>query len=274
MPELPDVELFRREVERTCRGRVIDHIVVSDPGSVAGTSVAALQRALNGARVRAVRRHGKHLLLLLDPPAVLAMQFGTNGSVRFLAAAEAAPPYVRLRLDFAGGDRLAYLNPRRIGRVRLAPDPAAFVAAAGLGPDVLDPGFDAEAFAAALDGRQAVKTALTDQARMAGIGNIYADESLFQAGIHPGAAVRALDGAQRRRLFATIRHVLQSAIEGGLGAEAGRAQAPAGWLLTERHPDGRCPRCGAKLCIDKHGTRTGYFCPRCQPVVADGPSLP
>ena len=197
------------------------------------------------------------------------MHFGPNGSLRYLTKDAPDPPCVRLRLDFEGGDRLAYLNPRRIGQVRLAHDAAAFVAAAGLGPDALDPAFDAAAFAAALDGRQAVKTALTDQGRMAGIGNIYADEILFQAGIHPATPVRTLGDARRRRLFAAMKRVLQGAIDRRVGAEAGPAGAPADWLLTERRRGGRCPRCGTPLRVAKLGTRTGYFCPRCQPVVAD-----
>jgi formamidopyrimidine-DNA glycosylase len=273
MPELPDVEMFRRAAELHCLGREIAGATVSDPASVEGITVAALRHRLKGARLQGFRRHGKHLLIELDLPAVLTLHFGTNGSLRFLPKEEPEPAYARLRLDLAGGDRLAYLNPRRIGRVGLAPDAETFVAAAGLGPDALDPAFDAAAFAAALAGRrQAVKLVLTDQARMAGIGNIYADEILFQAGLFPGTEARSLDTGQVRHLFETMKRVLRSATNHGLGAEGAGAGAPAGWLLAERHRGGRCPRCGTPLHTATLGGRTGYFCPRCQPEVASVPA--
>ena len=265
MPELPDIGTFRRAAERCCLGREIARVVVNDPGSIDGVTAAALQRRLHAARLQAFHRHGKHLLALLDPPTVLTMHFGTNGALRPLAQGETEPASTRLRFDFTDGSGLAYVNPRRIGRVSLAPDEAAFVAAAGLGPDALDPGFDATAFAAALAGRrQALKTVLMDQTRLAGIGNIYADEILFQAGLPPDVPARALDAAQTRRLFATM---LQAAIDHGVGAETGQAGAPAGWLLPERHKGGHCPRCGRPLRTETRGGRTGYFCPHCQPAL-------
>jgi len=104
-----------------------------------------------------------------------------------------------------------------------------------------------------------------DQARMAGIGNTYVDEILFQARVHPGVVSNALDAAARHRLFAAMKHVLQTAIDCGAGAENFINRLPKGFLLAERHAGGHCPRCGTALVIDKRGGRTSYHCPRCQP---------
>jgi formamidopyrimidine-DNA glycosylase len=266
MPELPDVEIFRRVAEQHGVGRVVAGVVVADPGSLEGATEAALQRRLKGRRLVSARRHGKVLFAGFDGAGTLAMHFGTNGSLLHVPSGDNNSPFVRIAFAFAEGDRLAYLNPRRIGRVRAIDSEAAFIAGEKLGPDALDPTFDEQAFAAALaNRRQAIKAVLLDQARIAGIGNIYADEILFQARLHPGVAAGALDAATRRRLFGATKHALQTAIDCGAGAESLTERLPKGFLLPERHAGGHCPRCGTPLAIDKRGGRTSYHCPKCQP---------
>ena len=152
------------------------------------------------------------------------------------------PPYDRIRLDFEGGRHLAYTNRRMLGRVGLADDADRFIEAEELGPDALDPAFDEAAFAAALAGRRRdVKSVLMDQALLAGIGNIYADEILFQARLHPKARVEGLTKSERSQLFRAIKDVLATAIECGAGAEQFLDRLPKGYLLPQRDRDGRCP---------------------------------
>jgi formamidopyrimidine-DNA glycosylase len=267
MPELPDVERFRDLVAKTCFGRVVARVLVEDRGCLEATSAASLQRRLKGASVRAARRHGKHLFVGFGGAGSLAMHFGTNGSLQYTPPAQAASPYRRLRIAFSDGDSLDYLNPRRIGRVRLVDDADAFIAAEGLGPDALDSAFDEAAFAAALAGRkQAIKAVLMDQARMAGIGNIYADEILFQARIHPAAIAASLTPEAIHGLFTAMKFVLQTAVACGAGAETFVERLPANFLLPARHRGGRCPRCGGAIATERLGGRTSYFCPRCQPL--------
>ncbi|MCW3475401.1 Fpg/Nei family DNA glycosylase [Limobrevibacterium gyesilva] len=266
MPELPDVEIFRRLVQRHGVGHLISHVAVHDPDSLEGASAASLQRRLNGKRLHSCRRHGKHLFIDIADAGALAMHFGTNGSLQHLGRDQADPPSVRLSLDLADDGRLAYVNPRRIGRVRLVDSTEAFIAESQLGPDALDPAFDAAEFAASLAGRkQAIKAVLMDQTRMAGIGNIYADEILFQARLHPDTPAATVDRAATRRLFDAMRFVLQTAIDCGAGAEAFTDRLPPGFLLPQRHAGGHCPRCGTALQVDRRGGRTGYHCPACQP---------
>jgi formamidopyrimidine-DNA glycosylase len=266
MPELPDVEIFKRLVEQHCIGRVIARADVADPGSLEGATAAALQRRLKGRRLTSCPRHGKVLFVGFGDAGTLAMHFGTNGSLQHVPRGVEGPPYLRIQFEFTEGDRLAYINPRRIGRVSQTDSAATFIADQRLGPDALDPVFDEKAFAATIAGRrQAIKAVLMDQARMAGIGNIYADEILFQARLHPGMPANRLDADTRPRLFGAMKHTLQTAIDCGAGAENFTDLLPTGFLLPERHAGGHCPRCRTPLMIDKRGGRMSYHCPKCQP---------
>jgi formamidopyrimidine-DNA glycosylase len=267
MPELPDVQIFKRVLDEHARGHVIARVVVSDPKSLEQASGATLQRRLKGKRLSSSSRRGKVLFAVFEDAATLAMHFGTNGSLQDVPHDAEEPASTRLLFEFTDGSRLAYVNPRRIGHVVMTDDADAFTVDQQLGPDALDPSLDETAFNEALGrGKQAIKAVLMDQARIAGIGNIYADEILFQAQLHPGVATNTLDGAARRRLFNAMKHVLRTAIDRGAGAENFTDRLPKDFLLPERHAGGHCPRCGTPLAIDKRGGRTSYHCPKCQPA--------
>lgn len=269
MPELPDVEIFKSVLDQHALGRVVARVVVSDPGSLEGATPAALQRRLKDNRLSKSLRHGKVLFAVFEDAATLAMHFGTNGSLQAVAPDAEEPTSTRLLFEFTDGERLAYVNPRRIGHVCVTESPAVFIGNEQMGPDALDPTFDERAFAILLaKRRQPIKAVLMDQSRVAGIGNLYADEILFQARLHPGVIAQSIEPAQRHRLFAATRHVLQTAIDRGAGAENFTDRLPKGFLLPQRHAGGHCPRCGTKLVIDKRGGRTSYHCPKCQPEQA------
>lgn len=267
MPELPDVELFKRHLDATCLGRTISRVAVNDARILAGVSTADLSRRLSDARLTNSRRHGKHLLVGLQPAGCLTLHFGMNGSLRHFAADEKEPDYDRVRFDFADGHHLAYVNPRLLGQVGLATDAAAFIREEGLGPDALDPQFDLAAFRRVLTARKRdVKSLLMDQAVIAGIGNIYADEILFQAGIHPRTRSEHLSADATERLYDAIKQVLQTAIDAGAGAERLIDRLPDSFIIAHREKGAKCPRCGGEIDAEKHSGRTTYFCPRCQPA--------
>lgn len=265
MPELPDVEVFKRYLDRTCKGRTIEKVVVNDPKLLAHMSAAAFSAKLKGRRLVSSRRYGKHLLVKLAPSGWLTLHFGMNGALAHLRDGQAEPRYDRVRLDFADGHHLAYINPRRIGAVGLVDDADAFITAEKLGPDALDPRFDFAAFDRALSGRRGdIKSVLMDQTVMAGIGNIYSDEILFQAGIYPQTRTDRLDAQTRRRLYRQIKRVLKTAVERGAGAELAPDNLPRSFLLPHREKGGRCPRCGGELGTIKSSGRTAYYCSHCQ----------
>jgi formamidopyrimidine-DNA glycosylase len=267
MPELPDVELYKRYLDKNALRQTIERVVVNDARILDDLPPDAFVSRLTGNRFENTRRHGKHLLVRLHRDGWLTLHFGMTGNLVYFQDEAEDPPYDRVRFDFAGGRHLAYVNRRMLGRVGLADDADAFIAAEGLGPDALDPAFDLEACTRAIEGRRRdVKSVLMDQALIAGIGNIYADEILFRARLHPKTPATSLDERQRVELFRQIKAVLQTAIERGAGAEEFLERLPDDYLLPQREKGGKCPRCGSPIATLKAAGRTSYYCPRCQPA--------
>jgi formamidopyrimidine-DNA glycosylase len=265
MPELPDVEAFGRRLNAGALRRTIQRVVVNDARILGGVSAAAFVRRLKGARLLSSRRHGKHLLVKLDRGGWLTLHFGMTGGLTPFKGGDGEPPFTRVRFDFARGRSFAYTNRRMIGRVGLTDDAGSFIAAENLGPDALDPKFTLAAFREALAGsRRTIKTVLMDQAAMAGVGNIYSDEILFQSGVHPETAVSRLDDRHITRVFRTLKRVLRTAVAVGAGSEERFDRLPRGFLLPHRRKGGRCPRCRRPLRVFKAAGRTSYACTACQ----------
>src|SRR5918994_241173 len=248
MPELPDVELYKRYLDECALRRTIERVVVNDARILGALPSDAFVSRLTGNRFEESRRHGKHLLVRLRKDGWLTLHFGMTGNLLYFREDADDPPYDRVRFDFAGGHHLAYVNRRMLGRVGLADDANACIQDEELGPDALDPAFDLRAFAQAIEGRRRdVKSVLMDQALIAGIGNIYADEILFQARLHPQKPVTSLDDRERTALFRQIQQVLETAIDRGAGAEQFLERLPDDYLLPHRDKGGKCPRCGGPI---------------------------
>lgn len=260
MPELPDVELFRRRVAAGALGRPIAAVEVAEARLLAGgLSAERLARTLAGDRFRETRRHGKHLFVGLGGGPWLALHFGMTAYPEIAAPGTPDPPYVGARIAFADGGRLLYVTRRKLGELGLADSPGDHVRAHRLGPDVLALG--AEGLRRLARRRKQVKCWLMDQATMAGLGNIYSDEVLFQARLHPKTPASSLPARDLERLYAQIERVCDAAVD----AQVDPARMPAGFLLPRRHAGGRCPRCDARLERLPACGRTAYRCPRCQP---------
>jgi formamidopyrimidine-DNA glycosylase len=265
MPELPDVENFRAMARRHFIDASVTRIVVSDPDILEDTTVATIRRQLKRRHLHDTGRHGKYLFLDFGDQRVIAMHFGPAGALCRVPAAHDEPAYVRFRLDFSNGDGLAYVNRRRIGRVRLVVSAASFIEQAGLGPDALDPHFGFPEFAKCFAGRkQPIKGLLVDQSKISGIGNTYSDEILFQARIHPAVPAGELNMDRGRSLFRAVRTVLRTAIDLDPTSGDFRSRLPADFLLPHRHPGGHCPRCGTELARVTLSGHTSTYCPRCQ----------
>jgi formamidopyrimidine-DNA glycosylase len=266
MPELPDVETFRRRLDEAASGRRITDAKVLDARLLDGITARDLERRLVGRRIRSTERHGKHLIAELDDRSALILHFGMTGTIETSARGAEAPRFGVLHIGLGKGRWASVTSRRKLGHIWLTGDVAAFLKEHGQGPDALARALDAEAFATALGSkRSALKSALMDQARIAGIGNIYADEILFQAKLHPLTPVGDLGGDQIKTLYQTTVKVLRQAIARSLVAEGPGDAFPGNWLSGHRGPGGRCPRCGTLLATLRSGGRTGYFCPRCQP---------
>jgi formamidopyrimidine-DNA glycosylase len=269
MPELPDIEIFRRLVERDCIGLTVSTIDVVDTACLVATTPASITRRLERHRLERADRHGKVLFLGFGEAGVLAMHFGPSGSLGVIVGEAALPSYVRLRMDLSGGSRIAFLDRRRIGRIQLVASIEKSVAESQLGPDTLDRAFDAPALARSLEKtRTPIKLALIDQSRFAGIGNTYSDEILFRARLHPARPAKSLDAAETRSLMRSIRHVLCTAIACDPTQPRFRERLPRSFLLPQRQPGGRCPRDETPLERITLGGRTATFCPKCQASLA------
>ena len=259
MPELPDVEVFKRYVDATSLHRTVDHAMVRDT-RVVECSPSTLRRHLEGHRLTATRRHGKVLFAHLDHGPWLLLHFGMTGWPVAWEEGAREPDHIQLRLDFADGRHLGYRATRKLGMLDVIEDPEATVEALGLGPDALE--VDLEGFRDRLAGRRGmVKPTLMNQEVLAGLGNIWTDEVLFQARIHPKTPVPELDAPAERRLLRTMITVLEAGVDANVDPE----RLPDDFLLRRRQAGVDCPRgCGVTVEKLKVSGRAGYLCPRCQ----------
>jgi formamidopyrimidine-DNA glycosylase len=245
MPELPEVEAARRAAHSVAAGRrIVEAHVADDPIVLEGVAPARVRRALVGRRVKAVRRHGKHLWLELDRRPWPCLHFGMTGGIHVPAGRlvrlvsdgnvdrpDWPPRFTKLHLRFAGGGELALADGRRLGRIRLRHDPAAEPPISALGFDAWRSLPAAARLHAMLGARSsAIKAVLLDQSFAAGIGNWIADEVLYQAGIAPKRRASTLTAAEVRRLRLKIRSVIGGAVRAG----SDRDRFPRWWLFHRR----------------------------------------
>ena len=262
MPELPDVELARRTLEEAALGRRFTGVEVREPGLLAdGLTPERLDQAVADRSLAGARRHGKQLFGELDDGPWLRFHFGMSGFLAWTDDGREPSEYPYVLFDLEGGRRLAFDCRRKLGEVELVDDPDAWIADHDLGPDALALGVDG--FLEAMSGKRGmVKTALMDQSRMAGVGNEFSDEVLFQARLHPRAKMTDLTERDRRELYATLEETLETAVDRGMETDA----LPGGWLLPVREEGADCPRCGSEIRRVEISGRGAYLCPDCQPA--------
>jgi formamidopyrimidine-DNA glycosylase len=259
MPELPDVQIFKEYVDATALHQRIRDVTVRASGLLDGVSARTVRSRLGGHELAETRRHGKHLFVRVTADGWLRLHFGMTGELASFKDEADMPEHARLGLEFTSGYHLAYVNVRKFGEIGLVDDVDAFVEAEGLGPDAL--GLDRGAFREALAGRRgAIKATLMNQAVLAGLRNLYADETCFAAGLDPRSRTEKLNDATIDDLHRAMRKVLAQAIE----ARVEMDRFPRSFLLPSRERDGTCPRCGKALRRAKISRRTTYYCPRHQ----------
>ncbi|EFL51920.1 formamidopyrimidine-DNA glycosylase [Solidesulfovibrio fructosivorans JJ]] len=280
MPELPEVETIARALAPGLTGRAVTGLVVPDPKVLAGPRTkAAFAKNLVGRPITTVDRRAKLLLVRLGPrpevagdaAAVLAFHLKMTGRFHIASADAPVPERARLLVDLNDGQALVFSDLRRFGTARLfSPEGlAAWDFYASLGPEPWD--MTPEAFTTALSRRSTrIKAVLLDQTVIAGIGNIYADESLHAAGIHPETRAGDISPSRAEKLLAAIQAVIARAIAAG-GSTIRDYRTPdgvEGGFQNEFAVYGKagepCPDCGTKLVAVKVAGRTSTFCPTCQ----------
>jgi formamidopyrimidine-DNA glycosylase len=277
MPELPEVEVVRQGLERGVAGRRIATVHVHHPRAIRrhvagpGDFVALLE----GRRIDSARRRGKYLWLPLDSGDALTGHLGMSGQLLVVPPDKPAETHLRVRLTFDdGGRELRFVDQRTFGGLFVVVGGGDDVPShiAHIARDPLDPEFDDAAFAKALRRKATtVKRALLDQSLVSGVGNIYADESLWRAKLHYDRPTATLTRPDVTRLLTAIREVLNEALRaGGTSFDAlyVSTEGVSGMFERELAVYGRadepCLRCGTPVRRDHFMNRSSYYCPRCQ----------
>ena len=273
MPELPEVETIRRQLAPALERRRIERVEVRDARWCEPAPPEAVEDALRGRLIERVWRRGKYVVASLEDDVHLAMHLRMTGNLLLVPARGGEPRHLRVVMELDDGKRLLFVDVRRFGTgdVLLGSDALAEYFASRLGVEPLSPDFTAEALRALARGRrQPVKAFLLTQERVAGVGNIYADEALFRARIHPLRPV----GTLRRPQIEALRDAVVATLEAGIDAKGAS-------IDDYRHVDGAqgsfqdrflvhtragepCPRCGTTIMKLRAAGRGTYVCPRCQ----------
>ncbi|MDP9849501.1 bifunctional DNA-formamidopyrimidine glycosylase/DNA-(apurinic or apyrimidinic site) lyase [Streptosporangium lutulentum] len=281
MPELPEVEVVRRGLERWVSGRVVAHAEVLHPRAIRRHVPGAEEfvSRLRGRTIGSAERRGKYLWLPLDGSDAILAHLGMSGQLLVVEPGSAPEKHLRVRIGFAdGGPELRFVDQRTFGHVlvtamahsggRPVPEPIVHIAA-----DPFEDHFDDEKFAGRLRAKQTeVKRALLDQSLISGVGNIYADEALWRAGLHGVRPTGTLTKPKIAELLAAARQVMSAALsEGGTSFDSlyVNVNGESGYfdrsLAVYGRRDEPCRKCGAPIIRESFMNRSSYSCPRCQP---------
>ncbi len=273
MPELPEVETIKNELMPYIVGHHITGVTLLWGGMVRQPSVQEFCSRLTGQGITGMARRGKYLILGLTSSEVLIIHLKMTGSLLVGQNSSNLPKHTRAIIHFDKDTSVFFRDPRKFGAMWLVKDKNTIVGK--LGPEPLETGFTPQVLAQRLDNRTAsIKALLCDQSFIAGIGNMYADEALFAATIHPLRPGKSLSKNEVEHLHSTIQHVLWSAI-GNKGASVENYFRPDGTLGTA-HFEFKVAHRRSEFCPNKCGTpikrilvrnRGTYFCPKCQPAL-------
>ena len=273
MPELPEVETIVRGLRACLPGRRIQAVTIRQP-AILKTPPRRFIGCLLGAVIKDVRRFGKHILLRMgrrgeDRTCWLIVHLGMTGQLVVEPTRRAARRHTHAWLELEGGESLRFIDPRRFGRLRVTSGEDLPEELSRLGPEPLEIG--AEDFVRRVRSRAAgMKSLLLDQRFLRGVGNIYADETLFRAGIHPATPGRRISPKRAKNLWRAMRRVLQEAIALGGSSVSNYVDAagqPGGFQFRHRvygRAGQPCVNCGARLRRAIIAGRGTAWCPKCQ----------
>jgi formamidopyrimidine-DNA glycosylase len=275
VPELPEVETIRRDLEGRIVGRVITALrIPPDTGKpvpvLKGIDEASFREGVAGARIEAMERRGKYLAIRLDTGSFIVVHLRMTGALLHRTSDAEPDRFLRAILVLDDGTELRFTDVRKFGGLWLV-DEVSEAAATGLGPEPLSEGFTVEVLSEALKGRKTpLKSVLLDQSRIAGIGNIYADEACFAAAIDPRRLAGKVRKTELPRLHAAIRDVLLCGVESrgasfrdyqDVRGESGSMQMHVKVFRRTGKP---CYECGTVIERVRLGGRSTHFCPKCQ----------
>ncbi|MCF7885129.1 MAG: DNA-formamidopyrimidine glycosylase [Candidatus Marinimicrobia bacterium] len=274
MPELPEVETIIQDLkESNLLNKKINNVKIRWAKSIATHSTAEFKDELISSKIKNFRRRAKYLVFNLSRDKILIIHLRMTGKIIFYPDNAPFKKHDRVIFHFDNGHQLRFNDTRKFGRIYLTNNPDDILGK--LGPEPLDPDFTLADFKNILEGRSGmIKALLLNQSFIAGLGNIYTDEALWEAGIHPKQKANLISTRKQKKLYTAIKHVLKKGIKNkgtslgsGLGNYA-RTNQEAGnnrKFLNVYQKDGEpCPRCGKKIKKTKVSQRSSHFCSNCQ----------
>lgn len=259
MPELPEVESFRKFIDKHALGKKIEVARLASKNMLLHTKEKDLIKTLDGNTLIETYRHGKFLFIKLKTNGNLMLHFGLTGDVEYTKPGETPPEKFALQLHFADDSAFFFTDTRKMGKIALVEDISAFIEQRGYGTDALK--IKEADFIGKIKSRKvAIKTVLMDQKILAGVGNEFSDEILFQTRIHPASATASLPEKVLPAIFKTMISILKDAVK----ANANREKLAQYFFLDNRKAGLSCPRCKSKTEFQTIGGRSSYFCPKCQ----------
>jgi formamidopyrimidine-DNA glycosylase len=257
MPEMADVEVLKRRFNEELKGETISGVTVLNPALVKG--VTSLEKKLTDKKIREASRYGKYLFVKIGAEGYLILHFGLTGHLIFETDKEKKIPSSAMMVISTDKFNLIYEAFRVFGMASWCNDPQDFIKEKKLGPDAAEIS-ESEFVNRLRSVKGAVKPALMDQHKVAGVGNVYADEILFQAGVPPQAPAQSLTPTHLKKLYRQIHRVHDSAVKVG----AVRTQMPPWAIMKIRKTTRICPKCKGKLKNTLLNRRETLFCPNCQ----------
>lgn len=273
MPELPEVETVRRILQPQLAGRQITRLTLNRPEIVKHPAPEAFAAAIEGAKITGMERRGKYLFILLGSGARIVLHLRMTGCLLATPPDYPQEKHTHLVFHLDNGNELRYIDPRRFGRFWLlrAGEEDTLSGAHKLGPEPFDEQINSSYLSSTLSTRKrAIKTCLLDQAVVAGVGNIYADEILFAAKIRPNRAANTLTAEEWEKLAETIPLILHRATEANSMtpeeylAGKGQEYRNTPTFQVYGHAGEPCPLCGEALCRVVVAGRSSVYCPACQ----------
>ncbi|MFY9608483.1 MAG: DNA-formamidopyrimidine glycosylase [Blastocatellia bacterium] len=261
MPELPEVETRLIYFRSTALGQRVERVLVTAPNLIKSETARAFTRKLRHRRFVGAHRRGKYLIITLDDGRALILHFGMGGDLCFYNQPGERPEYTRIEFVFTGTLRLAFTCPRKICRVMLVDEVSDVPALRDMGPEPESKHFSLayiEGLCEMSPFRQ-IKPLLMDQRKIAGVGNIYADEILFASRVRPDRRASSLSPEELRRIHRETRRVLRRAIK-----TAANEEFPSEFLVSRDRDGAGCKRCGNPIERKKINGRTAHFCDSCQ----------
>ncbi len=256
MPELPDIEYFRKEIDKTIGKTVEDYTIHEQkPVKISRDKL----NDMKGHKINSTRRRGKYCFVEIDKFDWLVLHFGMTGFVSFYSEKDEKPEYSVLSLHFKNSDSLSINSKRKLGKIEFCKSPRVYSDKNDIGPDALD--LDQEKFLSLLGKKKgSIKTALMDQSLLSGIGNIYSDEILFHSKIFPARSLDEVSEKKRKEVYKNMKEVLRIAIK----ANADPDKLPENFLIPNRKEGEECPVCSGKIEKTDISGRGCYYCSGCQ----------